>query len=146
MKIVGADLLKGICQGDPEWVAINDRLHAGVKDFEARVWFKGLQELVRASKFSGMSGGHKTRYDQLMGRTPVSLLTFCTAGRCMIQVGRGNAFVSMVADETSPDPRTGLQSLGNVTVDEALELLDDAAIQWEAGDGRPVDDKHVGFG
>lgn len=74
------------------------------------------------------------------------VLTWTCAGRTAIQIdGADGAMVSMIADETSKDSRTGFQSV-NTTYEEATALIDKAIAMYEAGTLKFEDDKKVGIG
>lgn len=72
--------------------ASND-LHARTKMFEALVWFPHLQKIVNGCQSRGMKG-------ELRG---MKVLTWCGAGRCLIQFEEGDATLTLItADDEEP--------------------------------------------
>jgi len=119
---------------DPEREAVREsyeRVTAGIKAFESEVWFGGLQALVRSCDSSGMSLVHEG----------TSMLTFCSAGRAMITVQDEDGEITVIADETSNESRTGLQGLHG-TEKHVLSLLERARSAWASG-ARPRPDREV---
>lgn len=63
-----------------------------VKVFEAVVWFPKLQKIVNDTTERGMSGTCRG----------IKVLTWCCAGRCLIQLERGDARLTLItADDES---------------------------------------------
>lgn len=108
------------------------RLRAAAKKFEAEVWFKGLQEQVLAESYRGMST-EPDRYDFLMGRKPVTVLTYVMAGRCMIQIEREpTCRFTIIAADNSKESTMGVQGI-DATLEQAEQLVEDAIAQWKEG-------------
>jgi len=85
--------LQLIRQKGLEMVEVNHELQSRVKLFEAVVWFPHLQAVVNACDSRGMSG-------ELRG---MKVLTWCCAGRCLIQFEEGGATLTLItADDEGP--------------------------------------------
>ena len=113
-----------------------ERLKLLVKRFEAAVWFQGLQEQNNATRERGVSQEDPSRFDredplEKKTKKTVELLAYTIAGRTMITLQRGETMLSMVADESSKESRTGLQGIYG-TEAQVTQLVDDAIAQWEA--------------
>ncbi len=68
-------------------------LHEKIKVFEAIVWFQRLQAIVNGTSARGMSGGCRN----------VRVMTWCCAGRCLIQLERGGHRITLItADDEVP--------------------------------------------
>jgi hypothetical protein len=68
-------------------------LRERVKVFEAAVWFPRLQAVVNGTDARGMSGACRD----------VKVMTWCCAGRCLIQLTRGDATLTLItADDEKP--------------------------------------------
>lgn len=139
------ELLDGILDRESEMYTVTyPRLRAAAKKFEAEVWFNGLQDQVLAEKYRGMST-EPNRYDFLMGRNPVTVLTYVMAGRCMIQLERGAIRFTIIAADNSKESTMGVQGI-DATLEQAEQLVEDAIAQWR--DGRRLDsnpDVNMGF-
>jgi hypothetical protein len=105
---------------------VND-LYAKVKVFEAVVWFPRLQAQVNGTDSRGMRG--KCR--------DIDVLTWCCAGRCMIQLERAGHRVTIItADDEKPwtremahvAPNMGPMGIQGIDAEyvEALKLLYEA--------------------
>ncbi len=105
-----------------------------VKRFEKEVWFSGLQKIVRKSRASGMS----------VKVGDFEMMTFCSAGRCMITMQKNNRQVTAITAEDEDESRMGLQGI-TATKEEGLSLVQEAIDAWKAGH-KPTDDKKVGLG
>lgn len=89
------------------------RLEVSIRAFQTNVWFNGMKTQINAEKrVAGMSASHDS----------FKILTFCTAGRCMLTLEEANVSLSIVADETSDISNIGLQSCYG-TEKELLSLL-----------------------
>lgn len=113
-----------------------ERLKLLVMRFEAAVWFKGLQEQNNATRERGVSQEGPSRFDredplEKKTKKTVELLAYTIAGRTMITLQRGDIMLSMVADESSKESRTGLQGIYG-TEAQVTQLVEDAIAQWEA--------------
>lgn len=105
--------------------AINEAL----KDFEATVWFGGLQAIVRGTRHRHVGAKAGT----------LKVASWTMAGRTMITLSdsslpdlHGDKHVTLVADETSTEPRSGLHGI-NATAAEAIQLFKQAVQEFEAG-------------
>lgn len=128
---------------DMRWLDVaeaHDRVHACMKaEFEPRVWFGGVQETVQRATRSGLKAEAATP----LGK--VEMLVFSSAGRCLMQLDTATARVTVIADESSPDPRSGLQGI-DATEAEATALLNAATEVWCAGGFELVESTTVGMG
>lgn len=118
-------------------LAINS-LKKKIKEFEKKVWFSGLQDLILKS---GSCKGFSAKLDT---HNNFCVLTYTMAGRTMITFEDKTSFVTIVADQTSKESRTGLNGLCS-TGDHAIELIDLAISLYENGNLKFVDDDKVGF-
>lgn len=91
------------------------RISKKIKEWEAAVWFQGLQDMVLGTNERGVSA-------KLKSHDNFCVLTYTIAGRTMITIGDDHNQVSAVADETSKESRTGFQSV-DATGEQALALL-----------------------
>ena len=128
---------------DTRWLDIaeaSERVTAFMKTvFEPLVWFGGVQELVKGSP----SRGFKAEASTEMG--PVKMLVYTIAGRCLIQLETGITRVTVIADESSPEPRSGIQGI-NATEADAIRLLKVSTEAWKAGSFQLQPDEKVGLG
>lgn len=131
---------------DMRWLDVaeaSERVHAAVKErngFERAVWFGGMQKMVRASKKSGMSAPPvETTFVTL------ALVTFCSAGRCMIQLDSPTSRVTLITAEDEDEARMGVQGI-DATEAEALSMLDAAVHFWREGAILLADDTKIGLG
>lgn len=92
------------------------RIHRKMKEFEKEVWFKGLQKKVIDSRVKGVSA-HTNMLNNFC------VLTYSIAGRTMITIEDDTASVTFVADETSPEPRTGFQGI-SATEEKGISLIE----------------------
>lgn len=96
-------------------------LHEKVKVFEATVWFPRLQAVINKTHHRGMSGNCRG----------ITLMTWCCAGRCLIQLERGNHRLTLItADDEQPWQRDtahvapGMGPMGIQSIEaDALEAL-----------------------
>ena len=107
-------------------------LRLKVKDFEQRVWFSGLQKIVRATTTRGVSASYNG----------LSVLTWCMAGRCMFTIEKDKQEFSFITDETSTESCMGIQGM-NATEGGAYAMLDEAIKEYEAGNLKFVPDGEV---
>jgi hypothetical protein len=102
-------------------ISVN-QLKEKLKEFDQKVWFKGLQKHVLSTRERGVSA-------KVEG---LEVLTYTMAGRTMITFREGENYVSAVADETSTECRTGLQGIG-ATAEQAWALIDSTIHLFETG-------------
>lgn len=118
---------------DMRWLDVaeaSERVHRAAKSgLEPRVWFGGLQEVVRAASISGMRSG------MIETETPlgaIELTTFCSAGRCLIQIDTpspAGPCITLITAEDESAPRMGVQGI-DATESDALALLDAITTAW----------------
>lgn len=110
-----------------------------VKEFESKVWFKGLQDMILAEKKErGISAKLGKEHKNFC------VLTWTGMGRTMITIEDDDASVTCVADETSKESRTGLHGI-RATGEQALALYDKAISLYEDGTLKFEIDKKVGL-
>lgn len=114
----------------------SNQIQQRVKQFESKVWFKGLQEQILATKCRGVSAKLGKKHNNFC------VLTWTCAGRTMITIEDDNASVTCVADETSKDSRTGFHGV-RANIGEALFLFDEAIRLYENGTLKFKDDDKV---
>jgi hypothetical protein len=112
------------------------RLQKRIKDFDSRVWFKGLQDQILNTQCRGVSAKLGKKHNNFC------VLTWTCAGRTMITIEDDDASVTAVADETSKESRTGLHGI-RATGEQALALYDKAISLYEDGTLKFKDDKKV---
>lgn len=112
------------------------RIQKKIKEFDAKVWFKGLQDQIHATTCRGVSAKLGKKHDNFC------VLTWTCAGRTMITIEDDNAMVTAVADESSKESRTGLHGI-RATGEQAIELINRAISLFEAGTLKFKDDKKV---
>lgn len=106
-----------------------------IKEFDQKVWFKGLQKMILDTTVRGVSAKLK-KYNNFR------VLTYSIAGRTMITFEDDMASVTAVADETSTESRTGLHGI-TANGEEALYLIDLAIKLYESGELKFVEDTKV---
>lgn len=116
----------------------NLKIQSKTKEFETKVWFSGLQQIINSSKASGVSARPKNR-DGFM------VLTFCSAGRTMITIEDKKNSVTLITDETSSRSCMGWQGVDAIEAD-ALALIDRAITMYQSGELKFKTDTKVGFG
>lgn len=115
------------------------RIGKKVKEFESKVWFKGLQDMVLAEKKErGISAKLGKKHKNFC------VLTWTGMGRTMITIEDDDASVTCVADETSKESRTGFHGI-RATGEQALALYDKAIALYEDGTLEFKIDKKVGL-
>jgi hypothetical protein len=112
------------------------RIQNKIKDFDAKVWFKGLQNQIHDTTCRGVSAKLGKKHSNFC------VLTWTCAGRTMITIEDDNASVTAVADETSKESRTGLHGI-RATGEQAVALIDRAISLFEDGTLKFKDDKKV---
>ena len=112
------------------------KLSRRIKDFDSKVWFKGLQDQILKTKCRGVSAKLGKKHSNFC------VLTWSCAGRTMITIEDDNASVTAVADETSKESRTGLHGI-RATGEQALALIDKAISLYEDGTLKFKDDNKV---
>ena len=140
---------------DPRWFEIADasaRIHDHVKaHFEPSVWFghaggpftttpveyggrscgfgkgQAMAKVVRASKNSWMVSG-----DVVETAGTYTVKTWCTAGRCLIEIESAVARITLITAEDEDTMRMGVQGI-DATEAEAMDLLNRAEMAWLAG-------------
>lgn len=107
-----------------------------IKRFEDEVWIDGMRSTMMASNHSGMC----CEADE------IKLLTFCTGGRCMIDIHIGDEHISfLTVDNASENHCMGLQ--GIYGKEEPLSAAIEKVIAlWKAGKLTLKDDVQVGLG
>lgn len=133
-----------------------DYLRLQVKRFEREVWYGsgggkdqegGLQKQVNDSWSAGMSA-------KLDG---FKLLTFCSAGRCMLTLDADDASVTLITADNEPmgaraeyggRPDQGPMGLHGIdaTIARAWLLIQEAITAWERRKLKLRDDREVGIG
>lgn len=108
-----------------------------VKEFEARVWFKGLQDMILAEKSERGISAKLGKKDKNF-----CVLTWTGMGRTMITIEDDDASVTCVADEDSKESRTGFHGI-RATGAQALALYDKAISLYENGTLKFKVDKKV---
>jgi hypothetical protein len=129
---------------DPRYLVIakqvKDIHYIAKATFEPRVWFGGLQKAVRATRERGL----KTVVDAEGGA--VEMTTYCLAGRCMIQLDRGDTRLTLITAEDEDEPRMGIQGI-DATRAEALAMLSVVTKAWVAAGGLTMEPApNVGMG
>ncbi len=120
-------------------------LHEKIKVFEAVVWFPRLQAMVNGTSVRGMSGSVRN----------VKVMTWCCAGRCLIQLERcGHRLTLITADDEAPWRRDmahvapGMGPMGIQGIDaewlEAMTMLYEVT-RW-GGEITLTDDDNVNIG
>jgi len=117
-------------------IAILD-IQKKIKEFETKIWFGGLQEIVRASTVKGVSA--KTEKDENF-----CVLTYSMCGRTMFTIEDDLGSITLITDETSKDPCMGLQGI-RANVGYATYLLNFAIEKWENKTLKFKDDSKVGI-
>jgi hypothetical protein len=112
------------------------RIQTKIKEFDAKVWFKGLQDQIHNTQCRGVSAKLGKKYDNFC------VLTWTCAGRTMITIEDDHAMVTAVADKTSKESRTGLHGI-RANGEQALALLERAIYLFEDGTLKFKDDKKV---
>lgn len=108
-----------------------------VKEFEAKVWFRGLQDMILAEKKERGISAKLGKKDKNF-----CVLTWTGMGRTMITIEDDDASVTCVADETSKESRTGFHGI-QATGEQALALYDKAIALYENGTLKFKVDKKV---
>lgn len=128
---------------DPRYLEIDaamKRVQVVVERFDALVWFKGLQKIVRASKTRGM----KSNPIEVEGLGPMEILEFSSAGRAVMTLDTKTASVTVITAEDEDTSRMGWQGIDG-TEEEAILMLDTAIEAWTAGKVTMAEDTKVGF-
>lgn len=112
------------------------RIQNKIKEFDAKVWFKGLQKQIHDTKCRGVSAKLGKKHKNFC------VLTWTGMGRTMITIEDDDASVTAVADEDSPESRTGLHGI-HATGEQALALIDKAISLFEDGTLKFKDDEKV---
>lgn len=97
-----------------------------VKEFEARVWFKGLQQQILDTSERGVSARLGKEHKNLC------VLTWSGMARTMITIEDDDASVTCVTEEKSTESRMGFHGI-NATGAQALALYDKAIALYESG-------------
>lgn len=114
------------------------QIQSKIKEFEARVWFSGVQDQVLATKCRGVCAKLGKKHDNF------NVLTYSICGRTMITIEDKKASVTCVADETSKESRTGLHGI-NASGEEAIALINKAIKLYEDKTLKFLDDDKVGM-
>jgi hypothetical protein len=109
---------------DAELSASFEKVTAKVKEFEQRVWFGGMQTTVTASQKSGMS--YTAEMTHQGKPSPFTVMTFCSAARCMITMQlQDGTHVTVITEEKGRGARMGLQGIC-ATEEKAIAILQSA--------------------
>jgi len=112
------------------------KIQQKVKEFESKVWFKGLQNQIHETKCRGVSAKLGKKHKNFC------VLTWTGMGRTMITIEDDDASVTCVADEDSKDSRTGFHGI-RATGEQAIALYDKAIALYEDGTLKFKDDEKV---
>lgn len=85
-----------------------------IKEFEQKVWFSGLQKIIKKSSKKGVSG-----------KMPFSnhkFLTYSMCGRTMITLEDAESSVTMICAEDSSTPSMGFRGIDG-TSEQAIRLI-----------------------
>jgi hypothetical protein len=138
-RLVGSGVVK---PWDLRWLDIaeaSERVHAAVKaTLEPLVWFGGLAAIVRPAKLRGLKGAAETA----VGR--VEMVTYSSAGRCLIQLDTPTDRVTCITAEDEDEPRMGVQGI-DATADVAVSLLCAVSEAWRAGAFKMRESADVGM-
>ena len=138
-RLVGSGIVK---PWDLRWLDIaeaSERVHAAVKaTLEPLVWFGGLAAIVRPAKLRGLKGAAETA----VGR--VEMMTYSSAGRCLIQLDTPTDRVTCITAEDEDEPRMGVQGI-DATADVAVSLLCAVSEAWRAGAFKMRESADVGM-
>lgn len=91
------------------------RIFDKIKEFEREVWFKGLQDKVKASSVKGVSA-HTNIFNNFC------VLTYSMCARTMITIEDDKKSVTLITEETSPESRMGFRGV-DATEEEAISLI-----------------------
>ena len=132
-------------------------IQAAIKTWEATVWFGGDQPWLDSKRVE--NNGHFISYKKVNGKIPTDALppnslqafvipapwkgyqaqvgtllyrSYTICGRSLFQIEEGDYFLSICCDETSPQPRSGLQGI-QATLPDALRFLERAVADWKGG-------------
>jgi hypothetical protein len=108
-----------------------------IKEFERRVWFSGLQDIIRAASVKGVSAKPKSTVN-------FCVLTYSMCGRTMFTIEDDLASVTLITDETSKESCMGLQGI-RANVGYAKYLINLAIEMWESQELKFVEDTKVGI-
>lgn len=145
----------GADKPDHRWFEISQasqRVHAHVKEyFEPSVWFghaggpfvktpteyggvscgfgtgKAMAKVVRASTCAWMTSG-----DIIETAGKYTVKTWCTAGRCLVEIESDDARITLITAEDEDAMRMGVQGI-DATEAQALDLLNRAEMAWRGG-------------
>ena len=112
------------------------RIYDKMKEFEQKVWFKGLQETISKSKFKGVSAEIPFR--------DYKVLTYTMAGRTIITIGDEKSSVSMICLDDSTESTMGDKGI-DATEEQALYLIESAIELFESGYLKFKDDNDVSY-
>jgi hypothetical protein len=106
-----------------------DKITKKIKEFEEKVWFRGLQEIVMRSEVSGVSA-------KLKSHSNFYVLTFSSAARTMITIGDESggrsSTITALTEEKSSFSRMGFQGI-DAREGDAIYLLDTAILLHKKG-------------
>lgn len=113
-----------------------EKFKGWIKNFETEVWIGGMRKTMMASNKSGMS----------CEAEGIKLLTFCTAGRCMIDIHIGDEHISFVTvDNDAQNHCMGLQGIYGKE-ESITSALNKVMILWREGKLNLKDDVEVSIG
>ncbi len=113
------------------------RIYNKMKEFEKKVWFKGLQDTISKSKFKGVSAT----------KTPIEdfkVLTYTMCGRTIITIEDKKSDVSMICFDDSEESSMGDKGI-NATEEQAIHLIELAIELFEMGKLKFEDDVNVSY-
>lgn len=86
-----------------------------------------MAKIVRASKNSWMVSG-----DVIDDSGTFTVRTWCTAGRCLIEIESTTARITLITAEDEDALRMGVQGI-DATEYDAIDLLNRAEMAWRSG-------------
>jgi hypothetical protein len=110
------------------------KIYVKMKEFEQKVWFKGLQETINASKCKGVSA----ILDEF------KVLTYTMCGRTIITIEDKKSSVSMICANDSAKSTMGDKGIDS-TEEQAIKLIDLAIELYESGHLKFKDDNEVSY-
>ena len=112
------------------------KIYAKMKEFEQRVWFKGLQDIISKSELKGVSADSPFR--------DFKFLTYTMCGRTIITLEKNEAFVSMICLDDSKESSMGDKGIC-ATEEQAINLIELAIESFEMGNLKFKDDSEVSY-
>ncbi len=115
-----------------EIASSSDSLRNKCKEFEANVWFAGLQEFLAKATKKGVSAKLNN----------FSVLTYCIAGRSMITIEDDKGSITFLTEEDSKESRMGLHGMAS-TSEHAHALVNAAIEYWKSGELIFLEDSNI---